>query len=278
MLSVSPQDHERLELGHRIASGDAANQHKISEQVRSEVSVVTSNGEGEKPLRFAWGEMPGDLLRNVVSCWNALHAQVPTSDEPQTHESGMRSPSRLVFHGIGNDFDKALALWAGLMDGTEQGQTWRYVAYQRQRQLSGRQSDFLQHARTAADYFGDNIMQYAGDRGTLMVEFDEEAGEGYVIAIDAGNEGFPLDDQGKLSVDLVQGGFIQSYHGDGIALGRIIGQNDMAIISHGQMIEIPRGSKEPGKLSPRDYDGASPEIVHAMRGSVVLAHWKSNDF
>ncbi|MDD5739375.1 MAG: hypothetical protein PHO20_01255 [Candidatus Peribacteraceae bacterium] len=218
--------------------------------------------------------MPDFLLKNVVLAWEKMNQRgASTLPFVQTIERGMGSQNGFIFHGYGNDFEKAVTMWAGLIDGNEVGATWRYVARQRQAQVPYPKSSFLISARDAAEYLGDNVTEYAGGEGMLIVEYSEERREGYVIAIDAGSEGFPLDDEGKLDVSLARGGFIQPYHGDGIALGRVIQRNDVVIISHGQVVEIPRCSKEPERLVPRNYDGMLSDRVHTMHGSVVMARW-----
>lgn len=223
--------------------------------------------------KFSLNEVPNGVLSNAMSAWAEIN-QAGKSGLPisRTIEKGMGYPSGFIFHGDGNDFEKTVAMWAGLIEGTEEGMTWRATAKQRMNGLAPNKHHFVNNARNAAEYLGDNIVGYAGDNGILIVEYDERTGEGYTIAVDNGQDGFPVDVEGSLNIEIADGGFIAAHHGDGIAMGRLIKSNDIAIISHAQAAEVPKGTQKAGKIIPYEYNGPESANVKDLNGSVVIAH------
>ncbi len=221
--------------------------------------------------------VPEEVMAKVTDVWEKVdQLNLRNKPVPLDVKSVQTGKEGFVFIGDSTEFEKAVVAWAGLIDGTEEGYQWMGKATENLRKRGyGKNYSFIRNARMAANYLGENVDWYAHQQGALVVDYDDATGTGYVAAIDRG-EGFPINTKGELDIALVHGGFLAQKSeggGDGIAMGRVIKEGDVTIISHGQVAEIRKGETAARKVIPRPYDGKRAQDIAKFKGSAVIVRF-----
>jgi GNAT superfamily N-acetyltransferase len=214
--------------------------------------------------------------------WKAVNNAGSTDNKAAEHIKCFRENGNgLVFLGDSIDFEKAFAFWAGLLNYEVEGENWLYTATKNLRAMEqGDKTMFLNRARNAVGYLTENVHWHAHGYGAVIAGYDETSAAGYIAVLDNG-EGFPVDAEGKLDIELVDGGFLKQksphYRGDGIAMGRVIEIGEVTVISRGQVAVIPKGSAKPEKIFAVPYSGPGKEEIQKMKGSAVIVHFRSRN-
>jgi len=273
-----------LELrGKGVLSDTPSNRYgwdvRIRKSVRSEIrnkdqvpSVKTSEARPSIPTAF---------MAKVVDVWEKVNKlNLRSEPSPLDVKSVQANKEGFVFVGDSTEFERAVAAWAGLIDGTEEGYQWMGKAAESQRNMGyGKKHSFVENARMAANYLSENVDWYAYQQGAIVLNYDDSTGNGYVAVLDRGDNGFPVKKGGELDIELVEGGFLaqkSESKGTGIAMGRIIKEGALTIISHGQVAEIKKGEKKAREVISHSYDGTKAKDVAAFKGLAVIVRFTAS--
>ncbi|MEI7751202.1 MAG: class I SAM-dependent methyltransferase [Candidatus Omnitrophota bacterium] len=273
-----------LELREKGALRDTPADHygwdvRIRKSVRSEMR--NKDQAPREETTKARPAIPTAFMAKVVDSWAKVNKlNLRSEPSPLDVKSVQVNKAGFVFIGDSTEFERAVAAWAGLIDGTEEGYQWMGKAAESQRSMGyGKKQSFVENARMAANYLSENVDWYAYQRGAIVLDYDDSTGNGYVAVLDRGDQGFPVKKGGGLDIEVVEGGFLaqkSESKGDGIAMGRVIKEGALTIISHGQVAEIKEGEKEARKVISQSYDGARAEEVAAFKGAAVIVRFEAS--
>ena len=276
----------------------------LTKQVEKSEAAMEKAPSSATPFLSA---LPSTFLKNAINDWTEVNTLNPHSPVARLNPLKILPRDKgFVFRGSSLDFEKAIALWAGLIDGTEEGEQWQYKAKQAEaRILPGEKGWFIQQAQDVAGSLSENINWHASGMGAISVYYDEDTDEGYVAVVDNGlpdprldpnyneklqpnalknfleNNGFPhtTDPDGtkRLDIGLVNGGYLTQkskiHRGDGIAMGHVIKIGNVIIISHGQVAEIAkRTTTRKDSLASHNYENVHKETVQRLLGSAIIVH------
>lgn len=213
--------------------------------------------------------IPPKLMETFIQYWQKLQQTTWQEDQEDFHPLDIQyNEDGFYFIGFGGHFHRAIATWAGWIDEHRNDEQWRHDIKQTQYRTSSLiKRDFIHRAGKIADYLGENILQHASFLGGISVVYDAQTGGGWVVVMDQGKEGFPMD------IELMQGGFIQQksdYHGDGIAMKYIKQQGDVVILSHGKYVNLAWKEQRAMKPDVHQYQGPYAELVRGFTGTMMI--------